>query len=144
MHLIKHHTHALLYAGFWLSLAAVPFFMIIGGSLAGFAAQSSPVRYYAVVEPGSTLYADAIEAEFQRREEADRETASELAAQMDMTDQASAQIASSQADRKFIRVPAPAAQLRETSLARVGYQTTDGRVPPPACLFGCPRSGQLW
>lgn len=45
---------------------------------------------------------------------------------------------------ELVRVPAPAAQLRETSLARVGHQTTDGRVPPPACLFGCPRSGQLW
>ncbi|RAN37428.1 ABC transporter permease [Hyphomonas pacifica] len=114
--------------GFWLSLAAVPFFMIIGGSLAGFAAQSSPVRYYAVVEPGSTLYADAIEAEFQRREEADRETASELAAQMDMTDQASAQIASSQADRKFIRVPAPADTIDGLRPYLLGEKTVSGPV----------------
>lgn len=35
---------------------------------------------------------------------------------------------------ELVRVPAPAAQLRETSLARVGHQTTDRRVPP-LCLL---------
>ena len=58
--------------GFWLSLAAVPMFMIIGAALAAFAAQSSPVRYFAVIEPGS-VYAEAIEAEFREREIAEVE-----------------------------------------------------------------------
>ncbi|MBA4227169.1 MAG: ABC transporter permease, partial [Hyphomonas sp.] len=51
--------------GFWLSLAAVPLFLVIGASFGYFAATASPVRYFAVVEP-SRVYADAIEGEFQR------------------------------------------------------------------------------
>jgi ABC-2 type transport system permease protein len=31
--------------GFWLSLAAVPLFIVIGASFGYFAASSSPVRY---------------------------------------------------------------------------------------------------
>ena len=98
--------------GFWLSLAAVPLFMIIGAALASFAAQSSPVRYYAVIEPGG-IYAEAIEAEFQRREMANAERTSELAEQLDLPvmseDEARAAAeGASIASRKFIPVPAPA------------------------------------
>jgi ABC-2 type transport system permease protein len=41
--------------GFWLSLAAVPALMLIGSLFAMFAAQSSPVRYYTVIEPASSM-----------------------------------------------------------------------------------------
>ena len=53
--------------GFWLSLAAVPLFIIIGAGFGYFAASSSPVRYYAVVEPGNVI-SEAIDAEFRRSE----------------------------------------------------------------------------
>ena len=65
--------------GFWLSLAAVPLFMIIGGTFALFAAKSSPVRYYAVVEPAA-VYADAIEGEFALNDEDASQQARDMAA----------------------------------------------------------------
>ncbi|HBH44320.1 MAG TPA: hypothetical protein DDY28_07925, partial [Hyphomonas atlantica] len=99
--------------GFWLSLAAVPMFMIIGAALAAFAAQSSPVRYFAVIEPGS-VYAEAIEAEFREREIAEIERTSEIAEQLDLPVLSEADLASvgedgtSPTDRKFVQVPPPA------------------------------------
>ena len=99
--------------GFWLSLAAVPMFMIIGAALAAFAAQSSPVRYFAVIEPGS-VYAEAIEAEFREREIAEIERTSEIAEQLDLPVLSEADVASvgedgtSATDRKFVQVPPPA------------------------------------
>lgn len=99
--------------GFWLSLAAVPMFMIIGAALAAFAAQSSPVRYFAVIEPGS-VYAEAIEAEFREREIAEIERTSEIAEQLDLPVLSEVDVASvgeggaSPTDRKFVQVPPPA------------------------------------
>jgi ABC-2 type transport system permease protein len=95
--------------GFWLSLAAVPLFMLIGGTFAIFAAKSSPVRYYAVVEPAS-IYASAIEAEFVQDDEAVSQQARDLAATMDLPPehQAALESADTSAPRKFILVPAPA------------------------------------
>ena len=60
--------------GFWLSLAAVPLFLIIGVGFGMFAASSSPVRYYAVIEPSGVI-AGAIEGEFQQRVRAAAEEA---------------------------------------------------------------------
>ncbi|MDX1292402.1 MAG: hypothetical protein R3265_06310, partial [Hyphomonas sp.] len=116
--------------GFWLSLAAVPMFMIIGAALAAFAAQSSPVRYFAVVEPGS-IYADAIEAEFQRRERADVERTSEMAERLDLPvmseDEARAAAeGAGVATRKFIQVPAPADSIDGLRPYLLGERTVSG------------------
>ena len=67
--------------GFWLSLAAVPALMLIGSMFALFAAQSSPVRYYTVIEPGQ-VYAEAIDTELARNETA--AMAQELSDQMQL------------------------------------------------------------
>ncbi|MEH6410589.1 MAG: ABC transporter permease [Hyphomonas sp.] len=98
--------------GFWLSLAAVPLFMLIGGTFAVFAAKSSPVRYYAVVDPAG-IYAAAIEAEFARDDEAAGQQARDLAATMDLPPEHQAALESGNAapQRKFILVPAPAASI---------------------------------
>tara|TARA_R110002094_G_scaffold150150_5_gene138605 strand:+ start:468 stop:1856 length:1389 start_codon:yes stop_codon:yes gene_type:complete len=98
--------------GFWLSLAAVPLFMLIGGTFAVFAAKSSPVRYYAVVEPAS-IYASAIEAEFVQDDEAATQQARDLAATMDLRTEHQAALESTDAatPRKFILVPAPASSI---------------------------------
>ena len=114
--------------GFWLSLAAVPLFMIIGAALATFAAQSSPVRYFAVVEPGSA-YAEAIEAEFQRREQADAERASELVEQLDLPvpeESAPDTDPVDPASRKFIQVPAPATTIDGLRPYLLGERTVSG------------------
>ena len=114
--------------GFWLSLAAVPLFMIIGAALATFAAQSSPVRYFAVVEPGS-IYAEAIEAEFQRREQADAERASELVEQLDLPvpeESAPDTDPVDPASRKFIQVPAPATTIDGLRPYLLGERTVSG------------------
>mgnify|MGYP005727060083 FL=1 len=114
--------------GFWLSLAAVPLFMIIGAALATFAAQSSPVRYFAVVEPGSA-YAEAIEAEFQRREQADAERASELVEQLDLPvpeESAPDMDPVDPASRKFIQVPAPATTIDGLRPYLLGERTVSG------------------
>tara|TARA_R110000850_G_scaffold10620_5_gene37688 strand:- start:29336 stop:30724 length:1389 start_codon:yes stop_codon:yes gene_type:complete len=98
--------------GFWLSLAAVPLFMLIGGTFAIFAAKSSPVRYYAVVEPAG-IYASAIEAEFAQDDEATSQQARDLAASMDLPPEHQAALESGNAvsQRKFILVPAPAVSI---------------------------------
>ncbi|MEZ5999366.1 ABC transporter permease [Hyphomonas sp.] len=95
--------------GFWLSLAAVPALMLIGSMFALFAAQSSPVRYYTVIEPGQ-LYAEAIDAEFARNEAAAK--AEDLAEQMQLPEGAMNNGAmQTLRERKFIAVAPPAGSI---------------------------------
>jgi ABC-2 type transport system permease protein len=113
--------------GFWLSLAAVPLFMLIGGTFAIFAAKSSPVRYYAVVESGS-VYADAIDAEFARDEADIGNQARDMAEGMDLTDDQRDQLRDNAAasSRKFIRVPAPATAIDDLRPYLLGQQLVSG------------------
>lgn len=95
--------------GFWLSLAAVPLLMLVGSLFTVFAAQSSPIRYYTVVEPGH-VFAEAIDAEFDRSEAA--AMAQEITSQMQLPE-GSMDNGAMQAlrERKFIEVPSPASDL---------------------------------
>lgn len=112
--------------GFWLSLAAVPLFMIVGASLAMFAAESSPVRYYTVVETG-TAYAEAIEGEFQRRERTEQERVSKLADQLDLPAGAAGEEGTGDVSgRKFIYVPPPADSIDGLRPYLLGQQTVSG------------------
>jgi len=106
--------------GFWLGLAAVPVLMLVGGLFATFAAQSSPVRYYTVIEPG-TVYADAIDAQFAQSEAA--EMAQDLAGQMDLPPEAAAAAAPG---RKFIHVPPPARDIDGLRPSLLGEQAVSG------------------
>jgi ABC-2 type transport system permease protein len=95
--------------GFWLSLAAVPALMLVGSLFALFAAQSSPIRYYTVIEPGK-VFAEAIDAEFERSEAA--AMAQEIAGQMQLPEGAAQNGAmQSLRERKFIEVPPPAEDI---------------------------------
>ncbi len=47
-------------------LAAVPVFLFVGVGFGMFAASSSPVRYYTVIEPTNVIQS-AVEGEFQKR-----------------------------------------------------------------------------
>jgi len=106
--------------GFWLSLAAVPLLMLVGSTFALFAAQSSPVRYYAVIEPGQ-VFAEAIDAEFARNEAADIAEKMQLpAGAMD----AGAMQAFS--DRKFLEVPPPAGDLDSLRPYLLGEKLVSG------------------
>ncbi|MFN3608805.1 MAG: ABC transporter permease [Hyphomonas sp.] len=112
--------------GFWLSLAAVPLFLIIGASFGYFAATSSPVRYFAVVEP-TRVYAEAIESEFQRRSVAAAAEARALAEQMNIPlAEAEDQLAESGGSRKFYEVPAPARTIEELRPWLTGERTVSG------------------
>ena len=113
--------------GFWLSLAAVPLFMIIGGAFALFAAKSSPVRYYAVVEPAA-VYADAIEGEFALNDEDTSQQARDLAANMDLSPEQQAALQSGNAapPRKFILVPAPARSIDDLRPYLMGQRLVSG------------------
>ena len=112
--------------GFWLSLAAVPIFLIVGASFGYFAATASPVRYFAVVEP-SRIYADAIEGEFQRRSSDAAAEAKALAEQMNIPlAEAEGQVADAAGGRKFIEVPAPARTLEELRPWLTGERTVSG------------------
>jgi ABC-2 type transport system permease protein len=95
--------------GFWLSLAAVPALMLVGSLFALFAAQSSPIRYYTVIEPGK-VFAEAIDAEFERSEAA--AMAQEIAGQMQLPEGAAQNGAmQSLRERKFIEVAPPAEDI---------------------------------
>lgn len=99
--------------GFWLSLAAVPIFLIVGVAFGSFAASSSPVRYYTVIEP-SDMIARAIEGEFQLRATEAAEEAIALAKEMNIPlAEAEEQLADAVGERKFVAVPAPARTLEE-------------------------------
>lgn len=112
--------------GFWLSLAAVPLFLVIGASFGYFAATASPVRYFAVVEP-TRIYADAIEGEFQRRSSEAAAEARALAEQMNIPlAEAQDQVADAAGGRKFIEVPAPARTLEELRPWLTGDRTVSG------------------
>ena len=112
--------------GFWLSLAAVPLFLVIGASFGYFAATASPVRYFAVVEP-TRIYADAIEGEFQRRSSEAAAEARALADQMNIPlAEAQDQVADAAGGRKFIEVPAPARTLEELRPWLTGDRTVSG------------------
>lgn len=112
--------------GFWLSLAAVPIFLIVGASFGYFAATSSPVRYYAVVEP-TRVYADAIEGEFQRRARVAAEEAAAIAEQMNIPlAEAEEQLAEPAGPRRFYQVPAPARTLEDLRPWLNGERTVAG------------------
>lgn len=109
--------------GFWLSLAAVPLFIIIGAGFGYFAASSSPVRYYTVVEPGSVI-SEAIDAEFRRSEARALEEFQSLsgAGEGVQTDAANAAATA----RKFVAVPAPAATIDELTPYLAGEKKVMG------------------
>lgn len=109
--------------GFWLSLAAVPIFLIIGASFGYFAASSSPVRYYAVVEPSGVI-AEAIEAEFARSEARAAEETAAIAADMQV-DVSGAQVAAA-TPRKFIQVTPPARSIEDLRPYLLGEKTISG------------------
>lgn len=109
--------------GFWLSLAAVPIFLVIGASFGYFAASSSPVRYYAVVETTGAI-SDAIDAEFRRVEMRAVEDAMSIAGG-DGAVITEAQAAAA-APRKFIEVEAPGDSLEALRPYLFGEKLVDG------------------
>lgn len=118
--------------GFWLSLLAVPLFMIIGAAMAVLAAETTPVRYYAVVEEGSQ-YADAIEGEFTRAVERERERAIELAESVDIELPQGPMATEASADdtaRKFRIVATPENSIEGLRPYLMGDKMVEGPLGP--------------
>jgi ABC-2 type transport system permease protein len=112
--------------GFWLSLAALPLFMLIGGLFASFAAQSSPTRYYAIVADDDRT-ADAITAQFDRDDREAIDQVREIAEQMNLPKaDLESRLTAVRAARKFIQVPAPARSLDALRPFLLGEQLVDG------------------
>ncbi|HPE47841.1 MAG TPA: ABC transporter permease [Hyphomonas sp.] len=132
--------------GFWLSLAAVPMFMGVGALFAAFAAQSSPVRYYAVIEPGH-VYADAINAQFRHDEAEEQDQAEALSDTMQLPAQAGAPgNIKAIRERKFVEVPAPATDLDGLRPYLLGERTVagpDGDKPLFAAFVLSSEGGEL-
>ena len=133
--------------GFWLSLAAVPMFMGVGALFAAFAAQSSPVRYYAVIEPGH-VYADAINAQFRHDEAEEQDQAEALSDTMQLPAQAGAPgNIKAIRERKFVEVPAPATDLDGLRPYLLGERLTaaDLLVQSPYMWFpdGAPKDDKV-
>lgn len=110
--------------GFWLSLAAVPIFLIVGAGFGYFAASSSPVRYYTVVEP-SNVISGAIEAEFRRTQARAAQDAAELAGHMKVAVN-EAQLAEAAPDRKFVEVAPPAQSVEALQPYLTGEKMVSG------------------
>jgi ABC-2 type transport system permease protein len=110
--------------GFWLSLAVVPIFLIVGAGFGYFAASSSPVRYYTVVEP-SNVISGAIEAEFRRTQARAAQDAAELAGHMKVAVN-EAQLAEAAPDRKFVEVAPPAQSVEALQPYLTGEKMVSG------------------
>ncbi len=109
--------------GFWLSIAAVPLFLILAASFGFFAAQSSPTRYYTVIA-ADRVFSDAIDAEFSRSEAEMAEAVSELSSQMNADVEAAEPPAPP--PRRFIEVPPPETSLDGLRPYLLGERTVAG------------------
>lgn len=135
--------------GFWLGLLALPILASLGFVFAGLASNATPTRYYSVVEQG-TVYADAIEAEFQRMADDAVEAAADLTEAMNLpaeTGEAMGEQArTALADRKFIEVPAPAETLDGLRPYLLGEATVAGPIgerPLFAVIIVAPDGSEL-
>jgi ABC-2 type transport system permease protein len=112
--------------GFWLSLAAVPVFLFVGVGFGMFAASSSPVRYYTVIEPTNVIQS-AVEGEFQKRATEAAAEAVALAKELDIPlAEAEEQVADAVGERKFVAVPPPARTLEDLRPWLTGERLVDG------------------
>lgn len=112
--------------GFWLSIASLPFLMALGIGLGMLAANSTPVRYYSVIESG-TVYTDQIDEEFFKRltprkvqEAIENADGSPEALPTDVPEAASAGL------ETYIRIPAPARTIDELRPYLFGDALVDG------------------
>ncbi|MEL7480896.1 MAG: ABC transporter permease [Pseudomonadota bacterium] len=110
--------------GFWVGIAALPLILIIIAAIGAFAASTTPVRYYAVVETGS-VYADQIEEEFieqrRTREEVQRQIAESLGQDVPVPD-----VDEDDTTERYIRVAAPGQTVDDLRPYLLGDEMIDG------------------
>ncbi len=114
--------------GFWLGLASLPIFMMIGAGMAAAVANSSPQRYYAVVETDGRV-SQALRTKFASEAEEMRELTREL------TERAGVETGAMGAMRhdlpqkdRFIEVPAPATTIEALRPYLLGEKMVSGPV----------------
>ncbi len=124
--------------GFWLGLASLPLFMIVGAVIAGAMTQASPARYYAVIEDGNRV-STALQTEINRR-----------AARLDEMAEAVTEATGVTQDPtqtglpdQFTEVPAPARTLDELRPYLLGEKLIDGPEGerPLFAVFIAPKAG---
>lgn len=119
--------------GFWLGLLALPLLASLGIVFMSLASSTMPTRYYAVIEQGS-VYADAIDAEFERAQNDAAEAAKAMTQQMNLpdrtTDAMHAQMDDAMGERKFINVTPPAETIDDLRPYLLGEILVDGPLGP--------------
>lgn len=119
--------------GFWLGLLALPLLASLGIVFMSLASSTTPTRYYAVIEQGS-VYADAIDAEFERAQSDAAEAAMAMTQQMNLPDNTTAamnaQMDGAMGERKFINVPPPAETIDDLRPYLLGEVLVDGPLGP--------------
>lgn len=115
--------------GFWVGVLAMPLIIVAFATFGFLAGSTSPIRYYAVIENGTT-YADAIDAEFQaiqdRRVEEAREAQERLLADDPNAPELTEFLPERLTKRDFIQVDPPARDLDSLRPWLLGDQTVSG------------------
>ena len=115
--------------GFWLGMAAMPLLVLFAALMGGWAASSTTVRYYAVVE-NSPVYGPAIEESFVRDNEEIAEAIGQLTDRVGLDPEINGEIAAaadqSSAQLDFIRVEPPATTIDALRPWLLGEREIDG------------------
>ena len=105
--------------GFWLGILAAPVLLVLMALLLGLASNSTPDRYYAVIETGN-LYAEQIDLEFKREQENLAEVTEAITGNAADVDDLEGFTG------KFIAVAPPARTVDELRPYLLGEKTIDG------------------
>jgi len=111
--------------GFWLGLAAMPLLILFGAFMGGWAASTTPVRYYTVIEE-APVFGPAIEASFARDREEIEEALGELAGGVGLDASAVEGATDSVSLPDFVRVEPPARSIDALRPWLLGEREIDG------------------
>jgi len=130
--------------GFWLGLAAMPILIIFAVLISGWAASSTPVRYYTVIE-ATPVYGPAIEESFIKEQEEIDAAIGELAGQAGLdAEQLSEATAGDIPLPDYIRIDPPALTIDELRPWLLGERQVDGPDGPKKLFAPDGSAIQYW
>jgi ABC-2 type transport system permease protein len=111
--------------GFWLGLAAMPLLILFGAFMGGWAASTTPVRYYAVIED-APVFGPAIEDSFAREREEIEDALGEIAGDVGLDASAIEGATDNVSLPDFVRVEPPARTIDDLRPWLLGEREIDG------------------
>ncbi len=111
--------------GFWLGLAAMPVLILFGVLMGGWAASSTPVRYYAVIEE-APVFGPAIESSFAREREEMEEIIGEFAGRSGLDPSVADGVTDDIALPDYVRIEPPARTIDDLRPWLLGEREVDG------------------